>query len=112
MGLLLSEDGDLVTNEREKADVLDAYFSSVFTGMASPQAYHIPEPPCRLSGNEAAPPVEEERTKELLLSFGRTQVHGITSDASKGIQGADWTAPAQPLEGRWSKYSQKPFLNS
>ena len=36
MGLLLSEDGDLVTNEREKADVLDAYFPSVFTGMASP----------------------------------------------------------------------------
>lgn len=63
---MLGEEEDLVTNGREKADVLDASFSSLFTGMASPQAYHIPEPPHTLSGNEAAPTAVEERTKELL----------------------------------------------
>lgn len=110
--LLFSEGGDLVTNDREKADVLDAYFSAVFTGMASPQAYHIPEPSHRLHGNEAAPTVEEERINELLLSVGHTQVRGTTWDASKGVQGADWTVPTQSLEGRWSKYSQKPLLDS
>jgi len=39
---LLSEDGDLVTNCSEKADVLDTYSSSAFTDMASPQAYQFP----------------------------------------------------------------------
>ena len=49
--------------------MLSGYLSSVFTGMASPQAHHIPEHPSRLSGNEAAPTVEE-RIKELFLPVG------------------------------------------
>lgn len=49
------------------------------------QAYRIPETSRVLFGNEAAPTVEQERTKELLLTFGHTQVQGITWDAPKGV---------------------------
>ncbi|GAB0209898.1 mitochondrial enolase superfamily member 1 [Grus japonensis] len=66
MSSLFNGAGDLVTSDREKAEVLDAFFASFFTGKVCPQASQVPEHPSRVWGSEAVATVEEERVRNHL----------------------------------------------
>lgn len=48
MSSLFNGAGDLVSSDREKAEVLDAFFASVFTGKVCPWASQVPEHPSRV----------------------------------------------------------------
>jgi len=80
--------------------------------MDFPQAYHTPEPPCRTSGNEAAPTAQEERTKELFLTISTYTSLWDDLGCILGCSGSNCTGSHQSLLRTWSKDSQKPFPNS
>ena len=58
--------GDLVTKDMEKAEVLIAFFVSVFTGKLCPQVSQVPEPSGRILKSEVLPRAEEDQVKEHL----------------------------------------------
>ncbi|KAK4810492.1 hypothetical protein QYF61_004272 [Mycteria americana] len=55
VGPLLNGTGDLVTQDMEKADVLNAFFASVFTRKTSLQESHVPETKGRVWNKEDIP---------------------------------------------------------
>lgn len=58
--------GNLVTSNREKAEVLDVFFASFFTGKVCPQASQVPEHPSRVWGSDVVATVDEERVRNHL----------------------------------------------
>ena len=60
MGPLLSEGGVLVTGDAEKAEILNAFFTSIFSEKALPQLSHTLEVSERVWGMEDFPLVREE----------------------------------------------------
>lgn len=66
MGSLLSRAGDLVTGDREKAEVLSAFLPSVFTGKTGLQQSQVPETRENVWSKEDLPLVEEDQFREQL----------------------------------------------
>ncbi|KAK4811153.1 hypothetical protein QYF61_019784 [Mycteria americana] len=87
LGPLFNGAGDLVTSNREKAEVFTAFFASVFTGKACPEAFQVLESPSSICGSEAVPTAKEERVGEHLTHLD-TQVQVTRWDASEGAEGA------------------------
>ena len=59
MGFLLNGTGDLVTNNMEKAKVLNAFFAPVFTGNTCLQNSQVPETFGKVWSKETFPSAEE-----------------------------------------------------
>ncbi|KAK4810486.1 hypothetical protein QYF61_004266 [Mycteria americana] len=66
VGLLLNETGDLVTQDTEKAEVLNAFFASVFTSKTGLQEYQAPETRGKAWSKEDVLFVEEDQIREYL----------------------------------------------
>ncbi|KAK4807033.1 hypothetical protein QYF61_000362 [Mycteria americana] len=66
VGPLLNEIGDLVTQDMEKAEVLNAAFASVFTSKTSLQESQAPEARGKVWSKEDVPLVEEDLVREYL----------------------------------------------
>ena len=61
MGPLRKETGDLVTRDMEKAEVLNDFFASVFTGKCSSHTAQVTEGKGRDWENEEPPTVGEDQ---------------------------------------------------
>ncbi|PKU41029.1 rna-directed dna polymerase from mobile element jockey-like [Limosa lapponica baueri] len=66
VGPLLNETGDMVTEDAEKAELLNAFFASVFTAKASPQESQTLEVTEKVWMKEDFPLVEEDQVREQL----------------------------------------------
>lgn len=66
MGSLMSRTGDLVTGDREKAEVLSAFLPSVFIGKTGLQQPQVPETRENIWSKEDLTLVEEDQFKEHL----------------------------------------------
>ena len=66
MGPLLNEMGDLVTQDMEKADVLNAFFASAFTSKTGLQESQVPATRGKGWIKDDVPLVEEDQVKEYL----------------------------------------------
>ncbi|PKU31816.1 rna-directed dna polymerase from mobile element jockey-like [Limosa lapponica baueri] len=66
VGLLLNEMGAMVTEDAEKAELLNAFFASVFTVQASPQEPQTLEETETVWTKEDFPLVEEDQVRERL----------------------------------------------
>ncbi|KAF4803728.1 RNA-directed DNA polymerase from mobile element jockey-like protein [Turdus rufiventris] len=68
VGPLLNRNGDLVTKDSEKAEVLIAFFALVFTGKFCLQESHVPETSGKVQSKANMPLVEEDQVmKQLIL---------------------------------------------
>ncbi|GAB0183916.1 mitochondrial enolase superfamily member 1 [Grus japonensis] len=81
VGLLWNETGDLVTQDVEKAEVLNDFFASVFTGKCLSHTAQVTEGKGRDWENAEPPPVGEDQVREYLRnlkvhkSMGPDEVH-------------------------------------
>ncbi|PKU43539.1 glycerol kinase [Limosa lapponica baueri] len=66
VGPLLNETGAMVTEDAEKAELLNAFFASVFTAQASPQESQTLEVTEKVWTKEDFPLVEEDQVREQL----------------------------------------------
>jgi len=66
VGLLLNEAGVLVTEDAEKAELLNAFFSSVFSAKTGPQESQAPEVREAAHREDDFPLVEEDCVKDCL----------------------------------------------
>ncbi|GAB0182598.1 mitochondrial enolase superfamily member 1 [Grus japonensis] len=66
VGPLLNEVGALVMEDTEKAEILNAFFASVFTAKAGPQESQTPGAKKKVWRKEDLPLVEEDRVREHL----------------------------------------------
>ncbi|KAJ7424018.1 rna-directed dna polymerase from mobile element jockey-like [Pitangus sulphuratus] len=64
VGPLLNGTGTLVTQDMEKAEVLNAAFASVFTSKTSLQEFQVPEIRRKVWSKEELPLVEKDQVKE------------------------------------------------
>ncbi|GAB0206849.1 mitochondrial enolase superfamily member 1 [Grus japonensis] len=72
VGPLLNEVGALVTEDTEKAELLNAFFASVFTAKASPQESQTLEVGEKVWRKDDLPLVEEDRVRNHL---GKLEMH-------------------------------------
>lgn len=72
---LLSRAGELVTEDREKAEVLSALLPSVFTGKIDLQQPQVPETRGNVWSKDDLPLVEEDQVREH-LDKTYTHMHG------------------------------------
>ena len=69
MGPLWKETGDLVTQDMEKAEVLNDFFASVFTGKCSSHTAQVAEGKGRDWENEEPPTVGEDQVRDHLRNL-------------------------------------------
>ena len=73
---LLDEAGNVITEDKEKADVLNAFFTSVFKSQTSyPQVSPLSDL-AALAGEQTKPPTIQEETVRPATPTGLPQVHG------------------------------------
>ncbi|PKU46095.1 rna-directed dna polymerase from mobile element jockey- hypothetical protein [Limosa lapponica baueri] len=91
VGLLLNETGAMVTEDAEKAELLNTFFASVFTAQASPQEPPNLEESEKVWTKEALPLVQEDQVKELLSeldthkSMGPDGMHPGTESSWRSV---------------------------
>ncbi|GAB0181361.1 mitochondrial enolase superfamily member 1 [Grus japonensis] len=73
IGLLLKKRGELVTNNAEKADILNTFFTSVFTSTVGPQALGTK---IQVDANMDLPSVKEELVCKLLQELDPYKLMG------------------------------------
>ena len=73
VGLLMNEVGALVTENTVKMELLNAFFSSVFTAKAGPQASQCPEVREKAWRKEDLPLVNEDKVRDCL---SKLDTHG------------------------------------
>ncbi|KAK4832613.1 LOW QUALITY PROTEIN: hypothetical protein QYF61_024594 [Mycteria americana] len=83
MVLLLNEAGDLVTNDTENAEILNAFFASVFTSKTSLQKSQAPETRRKVWSKENSPLAEKDQAT-ILVDGGKT-VDVVYFDFSKAF---------------------------
>ncbi|PKU31509.1 rna-directed dna polymerase from mobile element jockey-like [Limosa lapponica baueri] len=76
VGPLLNEMGAMVTEDAEKAELLNATFASVFTAQASPQAPQTLEESEKVWTKEDFPLVEEDQVREQLSKLDNQKSMG------------------------------------
>jgi len=69
VGPLWKETGDLVTWDREKAEVLNEFFASVFTGKCSSHTIQVAEGKGRDKENEEPPTAGEDQVRDHLRNL-------------------------------------------
>ena len=69
MGPLQNETGDLVTQDMEKAEVLNDFFASVFTGNCLSHTAQVTEGKGRDWENAELPTVGEDQVREYLRNL-------------------------------------------
>ncbi|XP_054045493.1 uncharacterized protein LOC128904794 [Rissa tridactyla] len=69
IGPLMNETGALVVEDTEKAELLNAFFSLVFTDKAVPHESHTPEARGKVGREEDFPLVEEDRVRDHLAKL-------------------------------------------
>ncbi|PKU29730.1 rna-directed dna polymerase from mobile element jockey-like [Limosa lapponica baueri] len=72
VGPLLTEVGALVTEDAEKAELLNAFFASVFAAKAGPQEPQTLEVGERVWSKEDSPSIKEDRVRD---HFGKLDTH-------------------------------------
>jgi len=88
VGPLLNEVGVLVTEDIEKAELLNAFFASVFTAKASPQesqALGVRQEACK---EDDLPLVEEDCMTDHLSNLDAHKLHGPRWNAPMSTEGA------------------------
>ena len=75
-GLLLNEVGVLVTEDTEKAELLSAFFASVFSAKAGTQESQAPEVREEAHREDDFPLVKEDCVRDRLLNPKHPQIHG------------------------------------
>ena len=76
VGPLLNEVGAMVTGDAEMAEILDAFFASVFNAKTSHQESQILEVRERVWVKEDFPLIKEDLVRERLAKNQQTQIHG------------------------------------
>ncbi|PKU32102.1 hypothetical protein llap_17594 [Limosa lapponica baueri] len=69
VGPLWKETGDLITQDMEKAEVLNDFFASVFTGKGSNHTTQVTEDKNRGYKNEEPPTVGEDQVQDHLVNL-------------------------------------------
>ena len=69
MGPLLNKEGALVTQDAEKAELVNAAFASVFTAKAGPQASQPPEERGQIGTKEDLPSFEKHWVRDHLCKL-------------------------------------------
>ncbi|GAB0194936.1 hypothetical protein GRJ2_001958900 [Grus japonensis] len=83
VGPLRNETGDLVTQDMEKAEVLNNFFASVFTGKCLSHTAQVTEGKGRYWENEELPTVGEDQGKSCLTNLVAFY-DGVTASVDKG----------------------------
>lgn len=86
VGPLLNKMGNLVTRDREKAEVLNAFFTLVFTIKAGPQESQVPETWGKGWRKEDGSMVGDDQVKEYL---SKLDIHkSVGPDGATSTEGA------------------------